>query len=82
MQVLDREVAEAVSALVMALVKAKLPKTKYTTFVKVLDSLSETMVGFTPDIEAYMDKKEKEGVFDELEKSLTKKPRRKAKPKK
>lgn len=82
MQALDREVAEAVSALVMALVKAKLSKTQYTDFLMVLDTLSKTMVGFTPELETMMDNKIAAGDFHDLEKSLTKKPRRKTKSKK
>jgi transcriptional regulator with XRE-family HTH domain len=82
MEALDREVAEALSALVMAMVKAKLPKSKYPGFIKALDALSETMVGFGPEFEVLVENKATEGAFDHLAESLTEKPRRKTKPKK
>lgn len=81
-QALDREVAEAVSALLMVLVKAKLPKNQHTALMKTMEGISRTVAGMVPDIDAMVDNATAAGAFHELEQSLGKKPRGKARPKK
>lgn len=82
MKILDPEVAEAVSALLMALVKAKVPKNQHAALMKAVEGLSGAVLGMVPDIEGMVDSKAAAGAFEGLARSLSKKPRGKAKPKK
>ena len=67
-KVLDRDVAEAVSALVMALVKVKVPKKDYPHFIAALEAMSDAVAGMTPDMEVMVDKKDAAGAFDHIKK--------------
>ncbi|MGE3480453.1 MAG: helix-turn-helix domain-containing protein [Gammaproteobacteria bacterium] len=72
---LDREVSESISALIMTLVKAKLSKTEYAEFTKIMATVRETMGDVIPEAEAIVNRKEAEGAFDHLIKK-TRKPKK------
>lgn len=66
MNVMDPEVSEAVSALIVAMIKKLIPKKDYTAFMEAVDDAASTVAGLSSDIEALMDQKQQAGVFDHL----------------
>ena len=66
LSVVDREVREKFSELLMSLVKQKLSKKQYGAFVAMVNTFDLTMSGITPDLEKVFDNLDKEGRFDQL----------------